>query len=370
MNKVKQDRMISIDFLRGLAMVVMALDHVRHFFMGNEANPTDLSEATIPLFLTRWITHFCAPVFVFLAGTGAYISLKNGRPKEDVAHFLIMRGLLLIFLEITFIQFSWTFEVNFHYFTAQILWVLGWSMLALAGLLYLPSRMTLAIGVVLIAGHNLLDRVDTLELGFFGPIWAILHTPEVISPLPGINFQIIYPLLPWVGVMAVGFGFGEVMVLSGRPRKRVLFWIGFLTTLLFVILRFKNDYGDPGAWTVQKNWIYTVFSFLNCEKYPPSLLFLLMTLGPSILLLYLLEKRYIHPVNSVVILGKVPLFYYLLHIPLIHLIWLAFSSLEFHAGKLALTYLIWIGVVTFLLPLCYWFADFKRDNKNFWLSYL
>jgi uncharacterized membrane protein len=359
-----------VDFLRGLAMAAMALDHVRMFFMNAAPDPTDLSRTSVQYFMTGWVTYFCAPVFVFLTGTGAYFMLGSTRDPERVGRFLLVRGLWLVFLELTVMQFIWNFRMNPHFITGQVLWAIGVSMIALSFLVRLPSRWVAALGVAVIAGHNAFDGVRPENLGAFGPVWTLLHTTDVIDLGHGYSFHGLYPLLPWIGIAAAGFGFGEIYTQKAGRRKRLLLWTGLGAVVAFLALRLLNLYGDPLPWTVQKDAVFTALSFLNCEKYPPSLLFSLMTLGPAILVLALCEYRVLPSYQPFVVLGRASLFYYLLHVPFIHSLWLIFSALDFHAGMLALTYLVWIIVVTVLLPLCYWFADVKRDRPYFWLSYL
>lgn len=292
-----RQRIDSIDLLRGIVMVVMMLDHTRDFVHSGALffDPTDLTRTTPAVFLTRWITHFCAPVFVFLAGTGAYLQLARGKNKRELSKFLVTRGLWLILLELTVIKVGvWlSFDVRFLAML-QVIWVLGVSMIVLAGLIHLPLKVTAAFGLVMIALHNLLDRFEvagwqgpgTPVPSFLGKIWIVLHQPPFkIFPIlwegtPVV--AVIYPLIPWVGVMAVGYAFGALYKLDKLERRRWLLMIGGIATALFFALRAVNLYGDPAKWSSQKNFLFTVLSFLNTTKYPPSLLFLLMTLGPAI----------------------------------------------------------------------------------------
>jgi uncharacterized membrane protein len=383
-------RLDSIDLLRGLVMVIMALDHVRDYFHHDALlfDPTDLTKTNPALFFTRWITHFCAPIFVFLAGTGAFLSASRGKTKAELSRFLLTRGLWLIVLELTVVNLGWSFSLNTQ-FVGQVIWAIGWSMIVLAVLIYLPLWAVTAFGVVMIATHNLFDSVSARELGAFSGLWAVLHSRELTETYGGVHLFTMYPLVPWIGVMAAGYGFGQVFRLERERRQKLMLHLGTELTLLFVILRAINVYGDPHPWSVQKNALFTFLSFINCEKYPPSLLFLLMTLGPAIIALALFERfnRRRNPaLHPLVVFGRVPLFYYVIHIPLIHALAIVFAIVKygpavselFKSGKppedygysLPVVYLIWVGVVLALYPVCRWFANAKRRRRDAWLSYL
>ena len=385
-------RLDSVDLLRGLVMVIMALDHTRDYFHREAVafDPTDLSRTNAALFLTRWITHFCAPLFVFLAGTGAFLSLTRGRTKRDLSWFLVTRGLWLIVLEVTIIQISWTFALPLHGVFVQVIWALGCSMIVLAALIHLPLCAVAGIGVVMIVGHNLLDRVRADSLGGLRLPWLILHQQGMMHwggpPPAGFTFFVIYPLIPWVGVMAAGYAFGRLLQLPAERRHRVLLRLGLALTLAFVVIRATNLYGDPRPWSVQHSPLFTFFSFINCEKYPPSLLYLLMTLGPAIALLPLLERGRAALARFFTTFGRVPLFYYLLHILLLHTLVVVAAFARY--GKqvfnlvngpapppdwgynLGVVYLIWLGAVLLLYPPCRWWARVKQRNRSAWLSYL
>lgn len=380
-------RLDSVDLLRGLVMVVMALDHVRDFFTSSHFDPTDLTQTTIPLFFTRWITHFCAPVFVFLAGTGAFLSRTRGKSARDLSQFLLTRGLWLIVLEFTVVRFAWTFNVDYSFVFGQVIWAIGISMVVLAGLVRLPVKAVAAFGIAMIALHNLLDPLPSSAFGSFDWLWNILHTGAVIQASPQFTFLPFYPLVPWIGVMAAGYAFGSLLRREQPDRKRVLLRLGLSLTAAFIVIRAINLYGDPVPWSGQETAALTVLSFLNCLKYPPSLLYLLMTLGPAITLLAVLEHRSTGLLSRITVFGRVPMFYYILHIALVHGIavalalargedtgWL-FASLPFgytpdYGYGLVTVYCIWIGVVVALYPLCAWFAGVKRRRKDWWLSYL
>jgi uncharacterized membrane protein len=383
----KRSRIESVDVVRGVIMILMAIDHTRDFFGNSGVNPTDPATTTIPLFFTRWITHFCAPTFFFLTGTGAFLARRR-KSTSELSQFLFTRGLWLIFLELVVTRcFGWQFNFDYHVLFLIVLWALGWAMITLSALVYLPVWAITAFGVVMIAGHNLLDSINSMS-----PFWSILHMPNVLVARPGFVLAESYPLIPWVGVTAAGYGFGQIYNWPAEPRKRFLWWLGLGMITGFVVLRLINSYGDPTPWSVQRSPAYTVLSFLNTNKYPPSLLFLLMTLGPIMLFLRAVDggvPRWLHPA---LIFGKVPMFYYLLHIPLIHLIAIAvcygryghiywmFESPNLRSFpitpppgwgySLPVIYLLWAIVVPTLYPLCRWFAGVRQRRSDAWLSYL
>ncbi len=380
-------RLDSVDLLRGLVIIIMALDHARDYFTIARFDPTDLTQTTASLFLTRWITHFCAPVFVFLAGTSAFLYQARGRSRAEVSRFLLTRGLWLVVLELTAVRWAWTF--NFSYtelLFVQVIWVIGVSMIVLAGLVYLPLRAVAAVGIAMIVGHNLLDGITPQSLGAWGPLWTILHVQSAI-PLGGNRvFIVIYPLIPWIGVMAVGYALGSLLLRPGQERRRALLMIGGGLTLAFLALRAANVYGDPAPWAAQETAGRTVLSFLNTTKYPPSLLFLLMTLGPAIALLPLFERLTGPAARAVTVFGRVPLFFYVIHLYLVHALALAVGVIAgFDARSflhvwlmnpdgwgygLPVVYLVWAGVVVALYPACRWFAGVKARRREVWLSYL
>jgi uncharacterized membrane protein len=390
MNEVvagKRARIESVDVVRGAIMIIMALDHVREYFSNATYEPTDLSQTTVALFFTRWITHFCAPVFFLLTGTGAYLSLKR-KTQPQLSWFLFTRGLWLIFLELTLIRcLGWQFNFDYHLTVLIVLWALGWSMIVLSALSYLPAPWVAAFGIVMIAGHNLLDGVQSAN-----PIWSILHSPNQVWADSQHSIFALYPLIPWVGVTAAGYGLGQIYRWEAARRREFLLRLGLGMIAAFVLLRAINRYGDLLHWSVQKSAVFTVLSFLNTLKYPPSLLFLLMTLGPAMLFLRAVDSgtpRWLQPALTV---GKVPMFYYVLHIPLMHLLavivcyahygqahWMFESNSieQFPVAKppgwgysLPVVYLIWIFVVLALYPLCKWYAALKQRSSNPWLSYL
>jgi uncharacterized membrane protein len=379
-------RLDSIDLLRGLVMVLMALDHTRGFFTNAHFDPTDLSKTTAALFLTRWITHFCAPVFTFLAGAGAYLAAARGKTRPQLSRFLLTRGLWLIVLEYTVVWFGITFNFDWHFIPASVLWALGWGMIVLAGLVHLPLPIIAAFAVVTIAGHNLFDAVRPDQLGPLGPLWAVLHTRGPLLLTPSVTMFVRYPLVPWIGVMAAGYVFGAVFLLN-RPRRRTtLLGLGASLVLLFVALRAVNFYGDPHPWSPRQDALFTVLSFLNCQKYPPSLLYLLMTLGPALLALSVFERGLGRLARPLLMFGRVPLFFYLLQWYAAHLLaivvnaalgrpasWL-FGGAPWNAPKgygysLGVVYLMWIVVLILLYLPCRWFAALKRRRREAWLGY-
>jgi uncharacterized membrane protein len=381
-------RIRGLDILRGLVIVLMVIDHVRYFLSSARFDPTDPVQTTIGLFFTRWVTHFCAPVFMLLAGAGAYLSLGRGRTRRDVSWFLLTRGLWLLVLELTVARFGWQFNLDYGFSSALVFWALGWSMIALAALVWLPLPWVAGIGLLMATTHNLFDGVDAPQLGSTGWLWTILHQPGVLTVAPGVHFFVLYPLIPWIGVMAAGYAFGALAAQPEQRRDRNYVRLGLALTAGFVILRLTNVYGDPSPWTAQSTGWRTVLSFLNTTKYPASLLFLLMTLGPAIALLPFLERLRGPMADLLHTLGRVPLFFWLLHVPLIHLIALGFSLWRYgevipwlyrnpptplpegYGYGLAVVYAVTLAVVAGLYPVCRWFAEVKRRRREAWLSYL
>lgn len=391
-------RLLSVDRLRGSVMVLMALDHVRDFFHAGAMtfSPTDLNRTTVALFLTRWITHLCLPVFMFTAGCGIFLWWRRGpRTRPQVCRFLWTRGAWFILLELTVMQLAYNFNFSRQFLVLLlILWIFGICMIAMAALIYLPERWLAALSVGVIALHNCLDRVAPSRFGAAGWVWNLIHQPGVFA-LAGRQLLVTYTLLPWIGVMAAGFCFGRILLLESAARQRTLLRIGLCATLAFLVLRAVNLYGDPAPWSAQKSAAFTVLSFLNCTKYPASLDYLLMTLGPAILLLAYLDRCDWKAARPLAVFGRVPLFYFVLHFFLIHalaiiaaycrygpqassFIWNPLPSLggpkqlfpaNFGYG-LGTVYVVWGVVVVALYPLCAWFAGIKADRRSWWLSYL
>jgi len=391
---IKTGRIQSIDLLRGTVMIIMALDHIRDYFHGSAFyfDPTDLNRTSVAIFFTRWITHFCAPVFMFLAGTSAYLYGAK-KSRKELSIFLFTRGLWLIFLEFTVLHFAWLFNYHYPIVDIIIIWALGVSMIALAILVYLPKQYILLIALLIIFGHNLLDSVHVPGNNLRSFLWALLHEENVFM-YHGITIFVGYPVLPWIGVMAAGYCLGQIYVPGFDPvrRKKILTSLGLGAIAVFIIVRFSNLYGDLNHWSFQKNSVFTILSFLKTTKYPPSLLYILMTLGPALLFLAFSEK----PLNSITskisVFGRVPFFYYILHIYLIHFLaviavvlsgrkwtdmilstWLGFDDhLKGYGFSLAVVYMVWAIVIISLYPLCKWYDNYKRTHiaQKRWLSYL
>lgn len=372
-------RIDSIDLLRGLALVLMALDHARAYLSDPSLDPLDLERATPALFLTRWITHFCAPAFLLLAGASARrLAARLGEPA--LSRFLLTRGLWLVFLELTVVYAAWTFALpGTGPPVLGVIWAIGWSMVALAGLVRLPLAAIGALGLATIAGHNLLDGIDPARLGALAAWWPILHGK---GPTP--MGKVVYPLVPWIGVMAAGYALGGVFDLDPRRRRALLFGLGFALVALFLLLRLANGYGDPRPWTPQPAATLALLSFLDTTKYPPSLLFLLMTLGPVSILLALFERARPPLADRLATFGRAPLFFYVSHLVLARLLaGLIALSLGFDltllpkdpvaAGwgfGLPVVYRAWLGIVVALYPACRRFAAIKARRRGGWLSYL
>lgn len=400
-NTFSKQRVNAVDLLRGIVMVIMLLDHTREFVHADALNfdPSDLTRTNTLLFFTRWITHFCAPVFVFLAGIGAFLQGARGKSKSELSRFLITRGLWLIVLELTLIRVIVWFNADYHFaMMLQVIWVIGVSMIVLAALIHLPLRVIATISIAMIALHNALDlfRVSppapgTAGPGFWASIWMMLHQPGIIFFTPAIHGLVLYPLIPWIGVLAAGYCFGAVYQWEPERRRRFLLKLGGGMLLGFVVLRAINLYGDPLRWSVQKNAIFTLLSFLNVLKYPPSLLFLLLTLGVAILALPWFERLQQGWLSRVFItFGRVPLLFYVGQWITVHVLAIAagylagqpigwqFSGLldqpRPNPGNLGFSlwvvYVLWLLGLVLLYPLCRWFAEVKRSRRDWWLSYL
>ncbi len=388
----KRPRIESVDVLRGIIMIIMALDHVRDYFAYPGVNPTDLATTTVPLFFSRWITHFCAPVFFLLTGTGSYLSLRR-KSKKQLSWFLLTRGLWLIFLELVVLRcLAWQFNFDYRLTILVVIWALGWAMIVLSALCWLPDWAVIAFGVIMIAGHNLFDAVRLQSLGAWAPLWSILHSPNVVYASPRHVIFVAYPLIPWVGVTAVGYGLGKIFSWPPERRRKLLLQLGAGLTLAFIVLRAVNIYGDPFRWTAQRSPVLTFVSFLDTTKYPPSLLFLLMTLGPALLLLRAVDSGTPGFLRPALIVGKVPLFYYGMHVVFIHILAVIVCYVRYRqvhwmfespgpaqypvtpppgwGFTLPIIYLIWAGIVLAIYPLCRWFAALKQRRSDPWLSYL
>lgn len=379
-------RLPGIDRMRGLVILFMALDHVRDFFHSDAVlfSPTDLSKTYAVLFLTRFVTHYCAPTFVFLAGASAFLHGTKLDSRWELSWFLLTRGLWLILLDIVVVSPVWALGSGKIWL--GVLWAIGVAMIALAGLAFLPSRLVLLIGALILAGHNLLDRFHAPEFGALAPLWRAIHEP---GPLPwGLSGGVGYPVLAWIGVMAVGYGLGPVFLESARRRERILSLLGLASVGLFLILRATNLYGDPHPWTAQGDSVTTALSILNVTKYPPSLLYALITLGPMLLLLPAMERLHGPIGEAMATFGRTPLFVYILHLYVALAAGAALrfaqgfdfrklatlgskeSALEGYGTNLLGVYLAWILIMAALYPACRWFAGVKRRRRDWWLSYL
>ncbi|MBX7187658.1 MAG: heparan-alpha-glucosaminide N-acetyltransferase domain-containing protein [Vicinamibacteria bacterium] len=391
---MNRSRLPSIDALRGLIMAIMALDHVRDFFHVGAMTfqPDDLSKTNAALFFTRWVTHICAPVFMFTTGVGAFLwADKPGRTTGGLSRFLLTRGLWLIFLELTVLRFAYFFSLTSGPWLLTILWAIGGSMIALSVLARLPVRILAPLSLLMIGAHNALDGVRADAFGAFAPAWNVLHQPGVFR-IHDIVFVVGYPLVPWIAVMAAGYCFGGVLRMEAAGRQRFMTRAGVGLTAGFLILRGLNVYGDPQAWSMDVPGAM-LLSFLRTTKYPPSLLFLLMTLGPALLILAWFDRKPLRSDHPLVVLGRVPLFFFLLHFSLAHVLAFPLAFLRYgEAGflikpmpsmggaldsypagfgySLPEVYLIWLLVLALSYPLCRWFADIKARRSDWWLSYL
>jgi uncharacterized membrane protein len=392
------DRVESVDVLRGLVMVIMALDHTREFFSNYGGNPTAAATAPGIIYFTRWITHLCAPTFVFLAGTSIYLQSRR-KPRPQLARFLVTRGVWLMVLELVVVSSMLTFHPSVHLLFLQVIWVTGLSMILMAGLIYLPLWAVASFGAALVLVHNAFDWVNPATMSpVAGTIWRLLHVPGVLVPPASGNLWLnLYPLIPWPGIMALGFAFGSFLQSPPIQRRRAMLSLGLGSVVVFALLRWTNIYGDPLHWKHQASAGRTFMSFLDVQKYPPSLLFTLVTLGVSLCLMAAFEewqsRDRLKPLRSILsVYGRVPFFYYVLHFTTIHLAallttaalgldwrwWIKLSpGGGIFAGQppgygfsLPIVYLVWLAIVTFCYFPCRWFAGVKQRNKSPWLSYL
>lgn len=382
-------RIASIDILRGLVMIIMALDHTRDFFHSTAmtADPLDPATTTPALYVTRWITHFCAPVFVFLSGLSAYLSSSN-KSRNEASSFLLKRGIWLVIAELTLVAFGLTFNPSFNFFILQVIWAIGCSMIILGILIRISYTTILITAILLFAGHNVLNYLDLPATGTAGTLWGIFFTARaMIIPIDSNHFVgVLYAILPWTGVMLLGYSIG-VWFQKNYPaekRKRLLLITGASMIILFVLLRFARGYGDPGAWNGS-----TLFSFLDTSKYPPSLQYCCMTLGPALILLALIENVRAGWSKVVSVYGRVPFFYFILHFYLIHgLLVIVFFASGYTTAEIAdnqtpfffrplnfgynlwVVYGIWIAIVSILYFPCLWFYRYKMQHRQWWLRYV
>jgi uncharacterized membrane protein len=394
MNRITIHRIKSIDLLRGLIMLIMALDHVRDYFHADAFiyDPLDLDKTSVLLYFTRWITHFCAPIFVMLAGTSAFLSGQR-KTKKELAGFLVKRGIWLIILEQTIVNIGWFFNPHFNFFLFGVIWVLGLCMICLAGLIFLPRNAILAAGLIMVFGHNLMDGIHAPGNDATSFFWGMLHEQKIFE-YGNIHIAEFYHLIPWAGVMALGYCLGGIFTNDFDPkrRKRILLTMGAVSLMIFVIVRAINVYGNKSPWSPQSSPVLTLLSFLNISKYPPSLDYLLVTEGFAMIFLALTENASSRLSKIITVYGKVPLFYYLCHIYLIHIIaliaatltgfsWRDMTSfntwidlmpaLHGYGFSLGVVYLIWLFVVAVLYPPCKWYEKYKFSHREkWWLSYL
>lgn len=390
----KSSRIESIDILRGVVMIIMALDHVRDYFHYDAFmySPTDLAFTNAFLFFTRFITHYCAPVFVFLAGISACLYGAK-RTRKQLCFYLLTRGLWLVLAELFIITLGWTFNPAYPLFNLQVIWAIGISMVVLSAMVYMKRLYILLTAVLIIAGHNLFDHVQVQGNGIAAFLWSFLHQPADFA-VGHFKIFVRYPVLPWIGIMALGYYFGSYFDAGYNPakRKRILLFAGVGAIAFFIILRSFNFYGDAVHWSAQKNPVFSLLSFLNVGKYPPSFLYILVTLGPAMVFLSLAEKPLNAISKKVAVFGRAPFFYYVAHLYLIHFFAMnaaiiagyswsdlvlsdrvnRVAELKGYGFNLLTVYLVWIAVVVLLYPCCKWFDRYKRTYQytKRWLSYL
>jgi uncharacterized membrane protein len=386
-------RIASIDLLRGVIMIIMALDHTRDFFHINAwtQDPLDLSTTTPMLYFTRWITHFCAPTFVFLAGASIYFQSMR-KTKKELSTFLLKRGFWLVLVEIFIVNLEFSFDIKFGFVALQVIWAIGISMIIIGFAIWLPYVAFFIAAMLIVFGHNLLDFYEAGLAQSPGWWYDLLHRPGIYPLSEDHKLLIFYPFLPWCGLMMLGYCFGNLFLrLQDSRRKKVLMWLGCAALLIFVVLRYLNVYGNPGKWLPQKTATDTFLSFMNVQKYPPSLLFMCATIGGSLLFLALAGNANNRLSGFITVYGRVPFLYYVLHFFLIHLLSACLFFTRGHSFQegihadgtltpnfiipgegysLGIVYLLWIGIVLCLYPVCKWFSEYKRTHKNWWLSYL
>jgi uncharacterized membrane protein len=386
-----QTRIQSIDLLRGIVMIIMALDHTRDYFHTQAFldDPLNLQTTTPALFATRWITHLCAPTFVFLSGTSAFLQSLR-KTKKELSLFLLSRGLWLILVELVIMTLGITFDIGYHLFILQTIWSIGISMVVLSAVIWLPFPLIFAIGLLIVLGHNTLDFYEGTRRNF--PLtYSLLHAPG-IHPVGNRALLVFYPFLPWAGTMILGYCFGKYYLadIMNRNKRSILLGAGLI--LFFIILRWTNAYGDPLEWKTQSSPLYTFFSFISTQKYPPSLLYLCVTIGPSLIILGLIGEARNKFADAIGVFGRVPLFYYVIHFYLLHLLSMIMYLINGHSFEegvkgtdavpfkfyqpgegfeLPGVYLVWLFIVILLYPVCKWFAEYKRHHYHkWWLSYV
>ncbi len=394
MQYLKKDRIQSIDLLRGLIMIIMALDHTRDFFHkeGLTGDPLNADTTTSILYFTRWITHFCAPTFVFLSGLSAWLQSQR-KTKKELSRFLISRGFWLIFVDLTIMSLGLTADIHFSYFVLETLWSIGASMVILGLVIRLPFNVILALGLIIFFGHNLLDFAENVREGNVPIWWSLLHRVNIVPLWGNHSLFIFYPFLSWTGLMLLGYCCGKLFTdTTPERRKKILRTTGITAILFFIALRWTNIYGDPRPWVEQKTTLKTFFAFMNVQKYPPSLLFLCATVGPGLIFLALVKNTGSKLVKVISVYGRVPFFYFIVHFYILHIATVIMylsrghSLAEGMAGipglpfkfaapgegySLAVVYAIWVAVVIIMYPLCKWYDNYKTNHKEkWWLSYL
>jgi uncharacterized membrane protein len=375
-------------------MIIMALDHVRDYFHQTAFidSPTNLMTTTPLLFFTRWITHFCAPTFVFLAGISAYLTGQK-KNKKELSVFLLKRGIWLIFIEVAIVTLGWTFDPMYHVLILQVIWAIGISMIILGLMVWLPVNVILICGILIICFHNLLDPAEISRNGQVGILWDLLHhgSFESIKYAPNHVFLLMYAFLPWTGIMLLGYGMGKIFTSSFSPKRRrkILIVTGSVLFLIFFILRSYNHYGDPIHWDMQRTQLFSWLSFINLSKYPPSLDYIALTVGIAMIVLGLLDRVSRDSFSFVRVFGRVPFFFYILHIYLIHCLCVILFFVQGYSTKdiapqrapfyfrpdqfgfgLAGVYLLWLAVILILFPFCKWYDNYKSTHKKWWLSYI
>jgi uncharacterized membrane protein len=383
-------RVKSIDFLRGLVMILMPLDHVRDFLSNSIYSPFDIAHTTPSLFFTRVVVNFCAPVFIFLAGTSMFLWKSTGKDTKTVSFFLFTRGLLLILFELTIIRIVWAFNFDLAFQLCQIFWAIGWCMIFLSGIIFLPYWLIATLGGIIVAFTDFLSKIAPTAWGAFSGLYKILHGPgetQIHLFYNKVTLQIEDPLLPWIGVMALGYVFGKLYTFETAKRIKGLLIIGFSSIVAFVVLRYINVYRNPDVWHTQKNLIFTIMDFIKSQKYPASLDYLLFYLGFSVLLLAAFEKAQGKIAEFFITYGKVPLAYYVVHVFLIHTITVILAlftygtasflfsnhcliggiGADFPKGygySVPILYVIWIFAVLSLYPFCKWYRSIKEKYRN------
>ena len=391
--KTQAKRIESIDLLRGFVMIIMTLDHIRAYFHYDAFyySPTDLTQTNVPLFFTRFITHYCAPAFVFLAGTSACISGAK-KSRNELSRFLLTRGIWLVFVELFIVVLFRTFNPSYTYLNLQVIWAIGMSMIALSVIIYMNKKLILLTAVILITAHNMFDSVHVPGNSFLAVAWSLLHDVNHFT-FGQVEVYVRYPFLPWLGVMTLGYYLGFLFApgYDAAKRKKNLLQLGIGMIVLFILFRVNNLYGDPSEWSEQKNFGFSLLSFLNVTKYPPSFLFVMITLGPALVFLALAENLLNAWAAKIIIFGRVPMFYYLAHILVIHILAViaavltgypemivlnngvnAIPALKGYGFNLLTVHLLWIAHILILYPICKWFDVYKRtyQSKYWWLSYL